>query len=141
MFRVFLALFILLASPVYAELRSAIVETASGYTGVPYKWGGVDKSGVDCSGFVYAVFITHNISIPRMAGAQYKYGKDISFDELRPGDLVFYDIEGKADHVGLYMGDGRFLHASTSGKEVREARMDNPYYSARFLGARNIIDK
>jgi cell wall-associated NlpC family hydrolase len=116
------------------ELR--LTNTALRYLGVPYAWGGESFSGVDCSGFVQAVFRRNGIDLPRTADAQFVVGRRVSTNGLQPGDLVFFETYAAgASHVGIYLGDGHFVHASSSNG-VRVDSLSESYYSSRFIGAR-----
>jgi cell wall-associated NlpC family hydrolase len=116
-----------------------LTRTALRYLGVPYEWGGESFSGVDCSGFVQAVFRHNGIDLPRTADAQFEVGRHVSMSRLQPGDLVFFQTytEG-ASHVGIYLGGGRFVHASSSDG-VRVDSLSEDYYSSRYIGARRTI--
>ncbi|HEY5094381.1 MAG TPA: C40 family peptidase, partial [Candidatus Eremiobacteraceae bacterium] len=115
-----------------------ITGTALRYLGVPYVWGGTSFGGVDCSGFVWAVFAKNGIYLPRTADAQYESGRHVSTQDLRAGDLVFFQTYALgASHVGIYLGNGRFVHASSSNG-VRVDQLAEDYYSARYLGARRL---
>jgi cell wall-associated NlpC family hydrolase len=116
------------------ELR--LTKTALRYLGVPYMWGGESFSGVDCSGFVQAVFRRNGIELPRTADAQYEVGRHVPGSGLEPGDLVFFQTYAEgASHVGIYLGSGQFVHASSSNG-VRVDSMSESYYASRFIGAR-----
>ena len=116
------------------ELR--LTKTALRYLGVPYTWGGESFSGVDCSGFVQAVFHRNGIELPRTADAQYEVGRRVSTAGMQPGDLVFFQTYAEgASHVGIYLGGGQFVHASSSDG-VRVDSLTETYYSSRFIGAR-----
>jgi len=116
-----------------------VTHTALRYIGVPYVWGGTSFGGVDCSGFVYAVFEHNGIDLPRTADSQFEVGKPVSTRDLQPGDLVFFQTYAPgASHVGIYLGGGRFVHASASdGVRIDDLSMD--YYASRYLGARRLI--
>jgi murein DD-endopeptidase MepM/ murein hydrolase activator NlpD len=119
------------------EMEAGLTRTALRYIGVPYEWGGESFDGVDCSGFVQAVFRHNGIELPRTADAQFEVGRRVfGQDNLRPGDLVFFQTytEG-ASHVGIYLGEGRFVHASASDG-VRIDSLSDDYYASRYLGAR-----
>jgi cell wall-associated NlpC family hydrolase len=119
------------------ELEAQLTSTALRYIGVPYAWGGESFDGVDCSGFVQAVFRHNGIELPRTADAQFDVGRRVFGQvNLRPGDLVFFETytEG-ASHVGIYLGGGRFVHASASNG-VRIDSLSDDYYASRYLGAR-----
>jgi len=115
--------------------REHLVSTARAFLGVPYKWGGTNPNGYDCSGFVQEVFRLSGHSVPRMADAQYEKLEKVDKEGLVPGDLVFFNTDGSGvSHVGIYSGDGRFLHASSS-RGVIESALDESYYSTRYVGA------
>jgi cell wall-associated NlpC family hydrolase len=117
-------------------LEIAVTKTALRYLGVPYVWGGESFNGVDCSGFVQAVFHRNGIELPRTADAQFEVGRRISERGLQPGDLVFFQTYAEgASHVGIYLGSGQFVHASYSNG-VRVDSLSAAYYSSRFIGAR-----
>lgn len=116
-----------------------IIQTGLRLTGVPYVFGGTSPSGFDCSGFVRYVFASAGISLPRTADAQFDAGTPVSLSKLQPGDLVFYTTYADgASHNGIYIGDGKFVHASSS-RGVTVDRMDSSYWSARYYGARRIL--
>ena len=114
-----------------------IVATAKQYLGVPYKWGGTDPSGFDCSGFVYYVLRANGINVSRTQTAMYSEGTPVSKSNLQPGDLVFFQNTYKAglSHVGIYVGDGQFIHAPSSGKVVSYADLYSDYYVSHYYGA------
>lgn len=117
-------------------LEVHVTRTALRYVGVPYVWGGESFGGVDCSGFVQAVFRRNGIELPRTADAQFEVGRRIVQAGLQPGDLVFFQTYSEgASHVGIYLGAGRFVHASASDG-VRVDSLSEDYYSSRYLGAR-----
>jgi LysM repeat protein len=119
-------------------LDARITGTALRYLGVPYVWGGTSFGGVDCSGFVWAVFAKNGIYLPRTADAQYEEGRRVSTRDLRAGDLVFFQTYAYgASHVGIYLGNGKFVHASSSDG-VRVDQLTEDYYSSRYLGARRL---
>ena len=114
-----------------------IVSTAKQYLGVPYKWGGTDPSGFDCSGFVYYVLRSNGINVSRTQAAMYSEGTPVSKANLQPGDAVFFQNTYKAglSHVGIYVGNGQFIHAPSSGKVVSYADLNSDYYTAHYYGA------
>lgn len=114
-----------------------IVATAQQYLGVPYKWGGTDPSGFDCSGFVYYVLRCNGINVSRTQNAMYSEGTPVSKGDLQPGDLVFFQNTYKAglSHVGIYVGNGQFIHAPSSGKVVSYADLYSDYYVSHYYGA------
>ncbi|WP_394792409.1 C40 family peptidase [Rhodoferax sp.] len=120
---------------------SDLVVNAMGFLGVPYKRGGNSaETGFDCSGFVRATFEkTIGLVLPRRANEQAAATDQIDKTELRPGDLVFFNTMKRAfSHVGIYLGDGKFIHAPRSGSEVRVEDMRAAYWQRRFDGARRV---
>lgn len=116
-----------------------IIATARKYIGVPYVWGGTTPSGFDCSGFVQYVFKAHGISLLRTTSQQYGQGKSVAKANLKTGDLVFFNTSGSGvSHVGIYIGNNQFIHASSSNG-VMISSMQNSYWSARYLGARRVL--
>ena len=116
-------------------LGARITDTALHYLGVPYAWGGTSYAGVDCSGFVWSVFHHNGIDLPRMADEQYAATRRVGWSAMRPGDLVFFQTyEPGVSHVGIYLGNGRFIHASSSDG-VRIDSLGMAYYADRFVGA------
>ena len=117
-----------------------IIATAKKYIGVPYVWGGESPSGFDCSGFVQYVFKVHGISLNRTTETQYKHGSYVSKSNLKPGDLVFFQNTYRAgiSHVGIYIGNGQFIHASSS-KGVTISNLSSSYYTSHYYGARRIL--
>jgi cell wall-associated NlpC family hydrolase len=116
----------------------AIVGTALALRGSPYRNGGTDPSGFDCSGFVQYVFGRHGLAVPRSVGELYQAGQAVT-DALEPGDLVFFDTAGGgASHVGIVVGGEEFVHAPSTRGVVRVDRIGGAYWSPRFVGARRI---
>ena len=116
---------------------SDIVAKAKQYLGVPYKYGGTSPSGFDCSGFVYYVYRNLGINISRTQTTMYSQGTPVKKSELKPGDLVFFQNTYKAgiSHVGIYVGDGKFIHSPSSGKVVSYADLYSDYYTSHYYGA------
>ncbi len=116
-----------------------IVETAKKYIGVPYLWAGTTPAGFDCSGYTQYVFKQHGIALNRTTDTQYQQGTYVSKEELQPGDLVFFQNTYRPgiSHVGIYVGDGKFIHASSSQGVVISA-LSNSYWTPRYYGARRI---
>lgn len=118
---------------------NAIVSTAQTFMGVPYVFGGTTPKGFDCSGLVQYVFKMNGVSIPRLADEQYKLGSAVNRTQLTAGDLVFFATDSSGvSHCGIYVGNGNFLHASSS-KGVRIDSLDNVYWKPRFVGARKVV--
>ncbi|OYZ00795.1 MAG: hypothetical protein B7Y32_05670 [Methylophilales bacterium 16-45-7] len=110
-------------------------------TGIQYKYGGKSPdTGFDCSGFVRYVFSqATKITLPPTARAISQMGKTVDKDELQPGDLVFFNtLKTAFSHVGIYMGNNKFIHSPSSGGKVRVESMDNSYWKKRFNGAQRI---
>lgn len=110
------------------------------FLGVPYVWAGRSPSGFDCSGFIYYIYSQFGYQLPRMADEQYLVGMTVSRRDLLPGDLVFFSTyEPGPSHVGIYIGGGQFIHASSGATEVTITPLSKAYYQSRYLGARRII--
>lgn len=121
-------------------LREQLVKTAHDFIGVPYLWGGVKaETGFDCSGLAMTVYQLNGLNLPRHSAAQYDAGEEISREELQKGDLVFFTFSkrSKVSHVGIYIGDGRFIHAPSRGRKIKVDLLSSRYYSSGFIGARN----
>ena len=117
-----------------ANEQARIVKYARKFIGVRYVYGGTSpRTGFDCSGFVRFVYAHFGIDLPHYSGGQFELGRSVSRDALRPGDLVFFDGLG---HVGLYIGDGRFIHAPHTGTTVS---IDTLGHHGRYDGARRLI--
>ena len=120
-----------------SPLGTKIVDKAKQYLGVPYKWGGTSPSGFDCSGFVYYVLRSLGVNASRTLVTMYKQGKEVSKSKLEPGDIVFFQNTYKSgvSHVGIYVGNGQFIHAPSSGKVVSFADLHSDYYTSHYYGA------
>ncbi|MDI9641666.1 NlpC/P60 family protein [Kamptonema cortianum] len=118
----------------------ALLDTASDQMGIRYRYGGTSRNGFDCSGFVSYVFSKHGISLPRTSLAQSQYGTKVSSrSQLQPGDLVFFITRGsRVSHVGIYIGNSKFIHASSGGGRVQINSLNDAYYNKRYAGARRI---
>jgi cell wall-associated NlpC family hydrolase len=112
-----------------------VVEVALQHRGAPYRWGGEGPAEFDCSGFVRYVYAQVGVALPHNAAAQYQLGTPIPRDRLQPGDLVFFD---RLRHNGIYIGDGRFIHARQTGKYVAVSNLDDDWYRTRWVGARRL---
>ena len=121
-----------------SKIAQELTKSALKFLGVPYVFGGTSTSGFDCSGYVQHVFAMLGISVPRTADAQYYAGKKI-VGGMRPGDLVFFQTyEPGPSHVGIYLGNGRFAHASSS-HGVMISKLTDSYWAARYIGAKRLI--
>lgn len=119
-----------------------LIDNAFGLLGVPYRRGGSSEAtGFDCSGFVQTVYErTLGLVLPRSAAQQAAATQKIDFQDLKPGDLVFFNTMRRAfSHVGIYVGDGQFVHSPRTGAQVRVERMDIAYWKKRFNGARRVV--
>ncbi|WP_143083224.1 C40 family peptidase [Alteribacillus iranensis] len=141
-----LGLFMLLASfsiqPGVSEAAGKvdeIIAEAKKHMGTPYQWGGTTPGGFDCSGFIQYTFKKAGEELPRTAAEQYGVGKSVSKSDLRKGDLVFFSHGSGIQHNGIYIGNGQFIHSSTS-KGVIISQLDDPYYwGDRYVGAKRVI--
>jgi LysM repeat protein len=115
------------------EERSLFVRVVKTFLGVPYKLGGSTLKGIDCSALVKKIYEIFNIQLPRTAWEQLSIGKKVEKDQLKEGDLVFFKRQGNHAHVGIYIGDNQFVHASSSNREVKIDYLNTPYYSKRFF--------
>ena len=122
-----------------APALAAVLATAMELRGTPYRNGGSDPSGFDCSGFVQWVFAQHGTRLPREARDQFGAGQLIDRDEVRPGDLVFFQTVARGpSHVGIALGNGEFVHAPSSRGVVRVEKYTSGYWEQRWLGARRL---
>jgi len=122
-----------------------ILETAKEFLGVKYVWAANGPSAFDCSGFTKYVFEKHGITIPRYSGYQANVGTKVAYNELQKGDLVFFDTDtrgkGKVNHVGIFLGDNKFIHASSGGKKVMITSFtQKKFYKTCFLHGQRIIN-
>lgn len=117
--------------------NQVVIYSAMQFIGTPYVFGGTSNNGVDCSGLVYLAFQNAGIQIPRTSLQQYRKSDRIHRRQLLPGDLVFFKLErgNPVSHVGIYIGDKRFIHAPRTGKSVEYASLNNNFWGSRFTGA------
>jgi len=119
----------------------AIAGTALALQGIPYRSGGEDPSGFDCSGLVQYVLQQYHIAYPRVVRDQYEAGQRISENEIRPGDLLFFVTEGRdVSHVGIAIGGDQFVHAPNARGVVRVDSLSTRYWRDRFVGVRRVAD-
>ena len=119
--------------------KNALLQKAFGLLGIKYRFGGSSYTGIDCSAFVKKIFASQNLPLPRTAREQSTLGKYVPLEELREGDLLFFHTYANfPSHVGIYIGNNLMIHASSVGGRVIISRMDTPYFTSRFLGARRI---
>ena len=119
----------------------AIAQFAMGFRGVPYRLGGADPGGFDCSGLVQYVFAQYGIGVPRVVEQQYAVGDSIRPSDIKPGDLIFFNTKRRGDgasHVGIAIGQDSFVHAPNSTGVVRIETLGSSYWGARYVGAKRI---
>lgn len=125
-----------------AELRHQVVDSAMGFLGTPYRWGGPSAEvGFDCSGLTMTAYRLNGLELPRTSAAQYGAGRSVPRSALKEADLVFFGTgrTRRVSHVGLYVGEGRFIHAPSSGQVVRIDELSEGYYERHFLGGRTFL--
>jgi cell wall-associated NlpC family hydrolase len=129
------------SNPSTQRVRYRLVKMARTFLGLPYRWGEMsERRGVDCSGLVKMLFAKLHIQLPRSSREQIQLGKEVPLDQLETGDLVFFSSQGVIpDHVGLYLGNDRFLHAEKKAGRVIITDLKDPWYAKRFLGARRVM--
>lgn len=119
----------------FSSLSSAVDKVV----GTPYKWGGTTTEGFDCSGFMQYIFNDMGVKLSRTTKSQAKEGTEVKKKDLRAGDLVFFNTDGKGiSHAGIYMGDGLFAHSSEN-KGVEVSKLSESYYEKRYVTARRIL--
>jgi hypothetical protein len=125
-------------------LREALVKTARDFIGVPYLWSGASPdTGFDCSGLTMTVYQLNGLNLPRHSVDQFEAGNPVGSRDLQKGDLVFFAVKGKGkgkiSHVGVYLGDGRFIHAPSQGKNIRIDSLSSNYFVKWFVGGRTYL--
>lgn len=117
----------------------AVAEYALAFRGVPYRFGGSDPAGFDCSGLVHYVFAQYGVSVPRIVEEQWEVGDKIKPSDIKPGDLLFFSTKGPgATHVAIALDSERFVHAPNSTGVVRVEMLSSSYWGSRYVGARRI---
>ena len=120
-------------------IQPGVISLALSLRGTPYRNGGSDLAGFDCSGFVQWVFAQQGLALPRDVKQQYRVGRDIESDGVKPGDLVFFEtVSPGASHVGIALGGGEFVHAPSSRGVVRVEKYTSGYWADRWVGARRV---
>lgn len=124
----------------FSDNSCGLRKVVDSYMGIPYRYGGVDRRGLDCSGLVYRVFkdLGHPDITRTSSSVMYKMGNAVSKRKMIPGDLVFFKKRGKINHVGIYMGGREFAHSSST-IGVSYTTLDNLYFKDKFVGARRIF--
>ena len=126
------------AAPPLAE-SGDIIRTAARFLGTPYQFGGEGQAGIDCSSLVQQVFGEHGINLPRTALEQSKVGTEVAKGELQKGDLLFFHTYASyPSHVGIYLGDGKMIHASSGSGKVAVSDINSDYFRSRFIGAKRV---
>jgi hypothetical protein len=124
------------------DLRTELVVTARRFLGVPYRWGGEDRNnGFDCSGLTMVSYRLNGLNLPRNSRMQYKAGRSVAKKDLKKGDLVFFATKGgtRVTHVGMYIGNGQFIHAPRTGKTVRVASLSSSFFKKTYVGGRSYL--
>jgi len=123
------------------DIREELVNTTKRFLGVPYLWGGTTENGFDCSGLTMVSYRLNGLNLPRVSRSQFKKGSYVAKSKLRKGDLVFFATEGgkRVTHVGMYIGDGNFIHAPRTGKTVRVASLSNNFFKRTYVGGRTYL--
>jgi cell wall-associated NlpC family hydrolase len=119
----------------------AIADFAMGFRGVPYRSGGTDPAGFDCSGLVQYVFAQYGVAVPRLVEQQYEFGDKIDPSDIKPGDLIFFNTKWwghGASHVAISIGGDSFVHAPNSTGVVRVETLGSSYWGSRYVGARRV---
>lgn len=122
-----------------AATGDGVVRTASRFLGIPYRFGGDGPTGIDCSSLVQQVYRAHGVALPRTALEQSRVGTEVAAGDLRKGDLLFFHTYASyPSHVGIYLGDGKMIHASSGSGKVVVAKIDSAYFRSRFICARRV---
>ncbi len=129
----------------YLKMTEAIEVYAKKFLNAPYVWGAIGPDKFDCSGFTKKIYSKSGITIPRHSSHQAKVGKYVKYEDLERGDMVFFDtnhkLTGKVNHVGIYLEDGKFIHASSGNKKVVITNFnEKKFYKNRFLWGRRVIE-
>ena len=126
------------------NLLNKIVKESNTYLGTPYLWGGTTKNGIDCSAFVKNVYLSIGIKLPRVSQNQAKVGKTITLDKIRKGDLIFFETDknrpNTVSHVGIYLGSGNLIHASSKNKKVVIVPLNQGYFLSKIVIIKRIVD-
>ncbi|MCY6957786.1 C40 family peptidase [Clostridium brassicae] len=121
-------------------VRDRLVEYSYKFIGKPYVWAAAGPTSFDCSGFTLYVYNRFGYSLPHYTGYQVELGESVSKQNLKIGDLIFFNTTGLNSHVGIYIGSGKFIHASSGKGSITISELDKPYYRQRYSTARRIIE-
>lgn len=122
------------------SVGEAVADLAMGMVGTPYRYGGADpREGFDCSGLVYYAYSQAGLKVPRTSREQFRVARKISLDKLGAGDVMFFQDQEKLSHVGIYVGDGLFVHAPAKGQRVSVASIDAPYYQQHLVAVGRLL--
>ncbi len=125
--------------------RKKLLEDAKYFKGGKYVWGGTTPQGFDCSGYVQYLYKKHKVNLPRTAYAQSKRGEVVDINDLEKGDLLFFLTDKKrgipVTHVGIYLGNGKFIHAASKKKGIIISPVHHGYYAKKFVSAKRVINK
>ena len=129
----------------YLKMTESIEVYAKNFLNAPYVWGAIGPDKFDCSGFTKKIYSQSGITIPRHSSHQAKVGKYVKYEDLKKGDMVFFDtnhkLTGKVNHVGIYLEDGKFIHASSGNKKVVITNFnEKKFYKNRFLWGRRVVE-
>lgn len=125
----------------FGYLRPAVVSTALSMKGRPYRYGGSTPAGFDCSGLIQYSFRKVGVPVPRTSYAQYKASLPVYISRIQPGDLLFFRTNGMfVSHVGLYIGDNRFVHAAGKDQPVKVDNLDSDYWQKHLVGAGTLLN-
>jgi len=123
--------------------KKQLLEDAKYYKGGKYVWGGTTPKGFDCSGYVQYLYKKHHVNLPRTAWAQSKQGAEVNKENLQKGDLLFFLTDKKrgipVTHVGIYLGNGKFIHAASKKKGIIISPIYSGYYSSKFVSAKRVL--
>ena len=128
------------SNPINQGNESDLISYAYDFIGTPYVWGAEGPKSFDCSGFTKYVYNAFGVDLPHYTGSQIGKGESVARGNLKQGDLIFFNTCGPVSHVGIYIGDGQFIHASSGGRKVTISNLSQSYYNARYAGARRIFN-